>query len=226
MKKSLVTFAVSLFLTLPCLAHEMRPAFLQISQLGTDTFSILLKVPALGPEKRLDLNAKFPKDCKFITPKLSTYTGLAYIDRFTIQRKGGLSGTTIEIEGLSSTRTDVLVRLERKNNATQITRLTPTAPSFIVEATPTATQVAKTYTVLGIEHIWKGIDHLLFVGCLIFITGISRKLLLTITSFTLAHSITLILAALDIVRLPIPPVEACIALSVVFFSQRNRSWKK
>jgi hypothetical protein len=114
--------------------------------------------------------------------------------------------------------TDVLVRLERLDGTTQVTRLTSDNPSFVVEATPTPIEVAKTYTLLGIEHIWAGTDHLLFVACLVLITGISRKLLWTITGFTLAHSITLAMAALDVVRLPVPPIEACIALSVVFLA--------
>ena len=74
------------------------------------------------------------------------------------------------------------------------------------------------YTRLGIEHIWTGFDHLLFVLCLIWIAGTWRRILITITGFTLAHSITLALAALEIVRLPVPPIEAVIALSVMFLA--------
>jgi hypothetical protein len=78
--------------------------------------------------------------------------------------------------------------------------------------------VATQYTALGVEHIWIGIDHLLFVACLVFIAGTSRRLLITITGFTVAHSITLALSALDLIRIPTPPVEAAIALSVVFMA--------
>ena len=78
--------------------------------------------------------------------------------------------------------------------------------------------VAREYTVLGVEHIWIGIDHLLFVACLLFIAGTTRRLLITITGFTVAHSITLALSALELVRIPTPPVEAAIALSVVFMA--------
>ena len=78
--------------------------------------------------------------------------------------------------------------------------------------------VATEYTWLGIEHIWIGIDHLLFVACLLFIAKTSRRVLITITGFTVAHSITLALSALDLVRIPTPPVEAAIALSVVFMA--------
>ena len=78
--------------------------------------------------------------------------------------------------------------------------------------------VAKQHLVLGIDHILKGYDHLLFVACLMFIAGTWRRILVTITGFTVAHSITLALAALDVVRVPVPPVEATIALSIVFLA--------
>jgi hydrogenase/urease accessory protein HupE len=76
--------------------------------------------------------------------------------------------------------------------------------------------VAFEYTRLGIEHIWLGLDHLLFVACLLFIARTPRRLLITITGFTAAHSLTLILSILSWVRLPVPPVEAAIALSILF----------
>ena len=80
------------------------------------------------------------------------------------------------------------------------------------------TTVAVQYTWLGMEHIWIGFDHLLFVLCLIWIAGSLRRILITITGFTLAHSVTLALSALQIVVLPVPPIEAVIALSVLFLA--------
>ncbi len=84
----------------------------------------------------------------------------AFTERWTVQCAGGLTGGTIHIAGLSATMTDVLVRLERLDGTTQVTRLTPSAPSFVVEAAPGALEVARTYLVLGVEHILGGIDHL------------------------------------------------------------------
>jgi len=85
---------------------------------------------------------------------------------------------------------------------------------------------AKRYLALGIEHILLGIDHLLFVACLMFVAGSGRRLLVTITGFTIAHSITLALSALDLVRLPVPPVEAVIALSIVFLAMEIARGKR
>ena len=80
------------------------------------------------------------------------------------------------------------------------------------------TAAAGRYTSLGIEHILEGYDHLLFVFALLLIVSNGWMLVKTITAFTLAHSITLALATLGIVGLPPRPVEAAIALSIVFLA--------
>ena len=110
----------------------------------------------------------------------------------------------------------MLVRLERADGTVQIARLKPDAPAFVVEATPSAWKVAGTYLALGVEHILLGIDHLLFVLALLLLIEGRRRLVATITSFTVAHSITLAVASLGLVHVPQRPVEAAIALSVVF----------
>ena len=140
----------------------------------------------------------------------------AFTERWTIKRAGGLTGGTIHIAGLTATMTDVLVRLERLDGSAQVTRLTPSAPSFVVEAAPHTLEVARTYSVLGVEHILTGIDHLLFVLALLIITGGGWKLVKTVTAFTISHSLTLTAATLGFVHVPQRPVEAVIALSIVF----------
>lgn len=200
-------------------AHESRPAYLELQQKSKDTYDLLWKTPARGPEMRLGLYVHLPDDSKIIVPTTSSFLGDAFVERSTISRSGGLAGAEIYIEGLSTTRTDVLVRIGRLDGSTQVVRLTPSVPSFVVDAAPTVLGVAKTYLVLGVQHIWKGVDHLLFVACLIMIAGTWRRILITITGFTVAHSITLALAALELVRIPVPPVEATIALSIVFLAR-------
>jgi len=199
-------------------AHESRPAYLELLQKDKNTYDLLWKTPARGPEKRLALYVRLPADSKIVAPTRSSFLGDAFIERSTISRSSGLAGAEIYIEGLSQTRTDVLARISRLDGSRQVVRLSPSRPSFVVEAAPTIMGVAKTYLVLGVQHIWQGIDHLLFVVCLILIAGTWRRILVTITGFTIAHSITLALAALDLVRIPIPPVEATIALSIVFLA--------
>jgi hydrogenase/urease accessory protein HupE len=112
--------------------------------------------------------------------------------------------------------TDVICRVVGGDGETQTTRLAPSAPHFIIGASPSWRGVAGAYLGLGVKHILGGLDHLLFVACLVLLTGWSRRLLVTITGFTLAHSVTLALATLGLVQVPIAAVEVMIALSVVF----------
>jgi hydrogenase/urease accessory protein HupE len=196
-------------------AHEVRPAYLELKQTSLDTYDVLWKVPALG-DRRLGVSVQFPPDADKLSEPHGFFSGGAYIERWRIQRKGGLDGQTIHIESLASTNIDVLARIERADGLTQTARLLPGSPSFLVEAAPSARNVSATYLMLGIEHILLGIDHLLFVLGLVLLVKGWKRLVRTITAFTVAHSITLAAATLGFVHLPGPPVEACIALSIVF----------
>ena len=197
-------------------AHEVRPAYLELRETAPDTFNVLWKVPARG-EYRLSLHVLLPRECSG-APQHGTFTGGAFVEQWQAICEGGLVGRTIAIEGLSATRTDVLARVERVDGTTQTVRLTPEQTSFEVTAAPTALEVAQTYFLLGVEHILLGIDHLLFVLGLLFLVGNWKQLVGTVTAFTIAHSITLAAATLGWVHVPPPPVEATIALSIVFLA--------
>lgn len=197
-------------------AHELRPAYLELRQTGTDTYDVLWKVPGRGEEMRLGLYVRLPEGTTNLTEPRGTFVGGAYVERWSVRHPGGLTGQTIHIDGLSTTMTDVLVRLERLDGTTQVARLMPTHSSVVVEAAPDHWQVARTYLFLGVEHILSGIDHLLFVLALLFLLRGWRRTVGTITAFTVAHSITLAAATLGLVHVPQKPVEAAIALSIVF----------
>ncbi len=203
-------------LAAPAFAHEVRPAYLELRQTGPDTYDVLWKVPGLGENLRLGLYVELPAGSKNVTEPRGAMVNNAFTERWAVKRAGGLIGGTIQIAGLTATMTDVLVRLERLDGTTQVTRLTPSAPSFVVEAAPRALAVARTYLVLGVEHILGGIDHLLFVLALLILVKGTRRLIATVTAFTIAHSLTLAAATLAFVHVPGPPVEASIALSIVF----------
>src|SRR6478672_6044621 len=197
-------------------AHEVRPAYLELRQTSAETYDAFWKVPGQGENLRLGIYVEFPADTKNVTAPRASMANNAFTERWTVKRPGGLNGGTIHIAGLTATMTDVLVRLERLDGSAQVTRLTPSNPSFVVEAAPRALEVARTYTVLGVEHILTGIDHLLFVLALLIITGGGWKLIKTVTAFTISHSLTLTAATLGLVHVPQRPVEAVIALSIVF----------
>ncbi len=197
-------------------AHEVRPAYLELRQTAPDSYDVLWKVPAAGDNLRLGIYVRFPGDIKELSEPRGFFSDNAYIERWRIQHAGGLDGQIIHIDGLAATKIDVLARIERVDGVTQTARLLPDAPSFIVEATPSGWNVSATYLILGIEHILLGIDHLLFVLALVLLVKGWKRLVGTITAFTVAHSITLAAATLGFVHVPGPPVEACIALSIVF----------
>ena len=154
--------------------------------------------------------------CESLRPVSTHSAGGAFIDRWTVSCPGGLTGGTIAIDGLAATLTDVLVRLERLDGTTQTELLAPKKPSFEVAAVQGWFGVAETYLRLGVEHILLGIDHLLFVLALLILVEGRRRLIGTVTAFTVAHSLTLAAATLGLVHVPQGPVEAVIALSIVF----------
>jgi HupE / UreJ protein len=208
-----------LFSRFPLFAHEVRPAYLELHQTGAETYDVLWKVPGQGEDLRLGLYVQLPESCSNLTQPRGAFAANAYTERWIIKCAMGLSGGTIRIAGLSATLTDVLVRLERLEGTTQVTRLTPAMPSFVVEAAPSRMEIVRTYLALGVEHILTGVDHLLFVlGLLLLVRGFG-KLVKTVSAFTVAHSVTLALATLGFVHVPSPPVEAVIALSIVFVAK-------
>lgn len=222
----------ALLLALLCLvgsavfAHEVRPAYLDLRQTDADTYDVLWKVPARGDDLRFGLYVELPPDCSNVSEPRGEFIGGSFVERWTVRRAGGLDGATIRIAGLSATRTDVLARLERLDGTTQVNRMTPAAPSFVVESAPSARDVAVTYLELGVEHILLGIDHLLFVFGLLLIVRTPWMLVKAITAFTVAHSITLAVATLGYVHIPAPPLNAAIALSILFLGPEIvRVWR-
>lgn len=209
---------VSLSFCAPVCAHEVRPAYLELRQTASDTYDALWKVPGIADNLRLGIYVELPANCSNLTEPWATMVNSAFTERWRVKCSAGLTGGTIHISGLSATMTDVLVRLQRLDGSTQITRLTPSAPSFVVVAQPHAMAVARTYGALGVEHILGGVDHLLFVLALLIITRGGWRLVKTVTAFTISHSITLSAATLGFVNVPQQPVEAVIALSIVFVS--------
>ena len=201
-------------------ADVFRPAYLELREAGrdgsgADLYDVLWKRPTLG-EARLAIQIRFPPGTTQVSQPQGVFNGSAYIERWQISRSGGLTGQTLSIEGIAGGVTDVIVRIEREDGTSQVERLLPHSPQFTVKAATGTAQVAWSYLVLGVEHILGGVDHLLFVLALLLIVRGGKRILLTITAFTVAHSITLVSATLGWMLVPGPPVEAMIELSIVF----------
>ncbi len=198
-------------------AHELRPGFLSLTETTPSTYDVLWKVPMRG-NKRLRMEPVFPEDCRMTVPRTYFEDGIASTRRWTVQCEQGLSGREIAIDGLSATLTDVLVRIENQDGSSHSARLTFSEPRTRIAEMAGPFAVAKSYTSLGIEHILLGTDHLLFVFALLLLVRGRWLLMKTITAFTVAHSVTLAAATLDIVHVPSAPVEAIIALSILFLA--------
>jgi hydrogenase/urease accessory protein HupE len=210
---------LALFILAPSftLAHEVRPGYLELRETVPGVFATTWKVSARG-EFRLAIEPAFPEFCHPMGEPFVSQADGAFIERGRIRCERSLASDRILIRGLPATQTDVLVRIEMIDGAVETERLTPSHPDFVVVAKPSRLMILSTYSQLGVEHILTGIDHLLFVLCFVLLVPDIRRLLLTVTAFTVAHSITLAAATLGIVRVPAAPVEATIALSIVFLA--------
>ena len=197
------------------IGHALEPGYLELRQIDDSLYAVTWKKPAVGGSP-MAIAAQLPKHCDLRTEGQLTWDGTAFYSRWTATCSGGLEGGEIQIQGLEQTSTDVLVRFDFTNGVTGTQRLTPTETSFTIPTQPDRFEVVRTYFAFGVEHILGGIDHLLFVFALLLLVKGMRRIIATVTAFTVAHSITLAGAALGWVTMPGPPVEASIALSIAF----------
>ncbi len=217
MKKKVLLVLLLLFASYQVWSHEIRPAYLQIIQIDENSYEVYWKIPRMG-EAVPKIQPIFHPSFSMELLKDPNLTPDSVIYSYKISSEEILQGTILTIEGLNKTLIDVLVNVTYLNGQKVTLMLQPDRDSSIIPGKTSTYDVIKTYSKLGVEHILLGIDHLLFVLALIMITKGKWRILKTITAFTLAHSITLSLAALGYVNFPTPPVEAVIALSIVFLA--------
>jgi hydrogenase/urease accessory protein HupE len=207
------------------LAHEARPGYLELTETGPGRYAFLWKRPS-GGEVELQLSPVIPKECTLVTPGRQQVTVGAVVIRGTLTCPGGLAGKTIVIDGLEGTITDVLVRLHHSDGRLESYLLRPISPSVTFGDVTSVFRRALSYIQLGIQHILLGADHLLFVLGLMLIVKNRWALIKTISSFTVAHSITLAIATLGYASAPLPPLNAAIALSILFLGPEIvRTWR-
>jgi hypothetical protein len=199
-------------------AHEIRPALLDITEREPGWFEVTWKVPMRG-DRVLALSPVLPDSLIPVGPPSSHSVPGANVQYSTFKTNGSsLVGETIAIDGLEALQIDVLLQIEFADGRTHSAILRPKSSSFDIPADESAWDVAWSYWRLGTTHILGGIDHLLFVLALILIVPGYWMLFKTITAFTVAHSISLGLAALGFVHVPPGPTEAVIALSILFLA--------
>jgi hydrogenase/urease accessory protein HupE len=198
-------------------AHESRPAYLEINELVPGRYAILWRTP-LNAGTRLPIELRFPAGVRDLSPPAARELSDSFVESRVIESADGLAGKRIGFPGLQGTITDVLVRISLKDGSRSTELVHPSHPWVDITARSGPFAVAGAYVRHGIEHILTGYDHLMFVFCLVLIVRSRKVLFFTITSFTVAHSITLALATLGVVHVPGPPVEATIALSILLLA--------
>lgn len=201
----------------PARTHALDPGYLDLRQVGETTWRVMWRVPQSGG-RPLDLSPVLPEDCTPRDPSGLKLAGTFFTSVWITTCPSGLQGGSIMVRGLEATLTDVLVRYELGPGVAEVQRLTPAEPAFTIPAPQGLRGVAVTYGTLGFSHILGGLDHLLFVFVLLLLVRDPWKLVGTVTAFTLAHSLTLAAATLGWIALPSPPVEAVVALSIMFLA--------
>jgi len=213
----IVHFCLFLLLPLGASAHDLRSGFFQLSQTGPADYEIVWKAPS-RTGKALDVTPRLPADCKASASSRQPTPAGVPIESWQVTCSGTLDSREVMFAGLAALDADILVRLDLETAGEVNCRVTPFAPSFTIGSKERGDLSLWVYFRLGFEHILSGIDHLLFVLCLIFLIRDIRKLVVTVTAFTVAHSLTLAVTVFGVVQLPIRPVEAIIAFSIILLA--------
>lgn len=213
---ALVLPLANLLVSWPAQAHESRPAYLELTETAPGQYSVLWRTPVLAGQP-LPVVLALPESARNLRPLVVQRLSDSLVERRWIDAgPGGLADRRIEFPGLQFTITDILARVQHLDGRTSMTLVRPAQPWLTVAAVPDRLTTATDFTRQGVAHILSGPDHLLFVFGLLLIVGTPWMLVKTITAFTVAHSITLAMATLGYVQPPGPPIEAAIALSILF----------
>jgi hypothetical protein len=212
-----VALALFLLCTLPAFAHRLSPAFFGLQETAPNVFAVQWKVSISGGLAAV-LEPRVPDGCSIANSVRTSTLDDVRLLHATSECPSGVAGKNFTVAGRAQTHTDVLLRVDYLDGSSSNQRLTPTAPLVTIPERPSAFEVVRTYTVLGVEHILLGVDHLLFVLALLLLVDGVKRLVATVTAFTVAHSITLGAATLGFVHVPSAPVEAVIALSILFLA--------
>jgi hypothetical protein len=221
--RRLPAFALLFAISLSAQAHQLSPGFFGLSEVAPNRYDARWKVSVSGGLADA-LTPELPTGCAVASPP-RTYLvdGVNVANEFRLQQATVLcdepiAGGTFRIAGLESPDTDVLLSIVYFDGSVFSHRLLPSRPSVVIPENPGVLDVISTYTLLGVEHILIGFDHLLFVLALMLLIAGWRRLVWTITAFTLAHSLTLAVATFGVVRVSGAAVEATIALSILFLA--------
>lgn len=202
-------------------AHRFAPTLLQLVELGPGAYNVVWKTPAQATSP-IPLAPAWPDECAVTSASPPQPEGTGLVTSLQLQcaslGEAGLVGQTLGVNGLAANQATVMLMLTLLDGRQYQQVLNAEQPLFTVPEEPGAGRVMTDYTVLGIDHIWTGIDHLLFVFGLLLLVGSNIRLLWTITAFTVGHSITLSLVTLGFFDYPVSLVEFAIAVSIFWLA--------
>lgn len=208
---------LALFITVMCsaqaAAHRFAPSLLEISQLSGTVFNVTWKTP-IQKVSAVPIKPRMPEACELISTSGWVREGTGEIMQMQLDCPAGLVGSTLRVTGLGENQSSALLRLTLEGGVFHQHVYSAEAPDFLVPAEGTQAHVAVGYSWLGAEHIWAGPDHLLFVMGLLLLVGWNRRLIYTVTAFTIGHSVTLALVTLNVFQYPVALVEFLIAVSI------------
>lgn len=197
-------------------AHESQPGTLDLNQVARDRYEVVWRAPIYFGRPhpaRLEL----PERWATVVPRSERLLSDSQVFRQVVTvGANGVEGSVVRFPGLENTITDVFVRLRRLDGTVTTSVVRPSRPEALLRGERAWYRAAAEYVVLGFDHILRGVDHLLFVLGLLLIVRGRFTLLKTVTAFTVAHSLTLAAATLGFARAPLPPLNAAIALSILF----------
>lgn len=198
-------------------AHRFAPSLLKVNEIKEQQYHWVWKTPAQATSAT-PLKPQWPASCEVTQINAPQSEGTARVSSWQMRceefGEDGLVGETLSVAGLAENQASVMIMVSLRDGRTYQQVLNASQPEFLIPQKPSSTEVIGDYCVLGIEHIWGGIDHLLFVFGLLLLVGGGARLLLTITAFTVGHSITLSLVTLGFFDYPVALIEAAIAFSI------------
>lgn len=209
--------ALSALIAAPASADELRPGYLEFTETAPGEWRLAWKEPFTAPPLEAPPPPNLPANCRYSGAVEQGVAGLAIVGTAEARCDGTVRGGMVGMPGLIG-QADMLVRVAPLGDPVQALRLTSAEPRATIPARPDRMQVLESYFVIGVEHILFGWDHLLFVIALVLLLRRWRPVVFAATAFTVAHSITLAGASLGLLGMPQRPVEALIALSIVFLA--------
>ncbi|QKG72352.1 HupE/UreJ family protein [Erythrobacter mangrovi] len=201
----------------PALADELRPVSIQFEQRDANGWRVAWKQPLSSPADDRFVMPTLPRDCRITSEPKREMAALAVLGSAEVACAGEVAGQPIGWPNLVG-QGDAILRIVPLDRPEQVYRLTAGQPTAVFAARPAAAQVWRSYFVIGVEHILAGWDHLLFVIALVLLVEKPGPVVKAATAFTIAHSLTLAAVTLGFAGLPQRPVEALIALSIVFLA--------